>query len=149
MKLCFIASLGFTVMAMVSCSGPKGPFQDIKAWDFNDMGCSMVFCTAAADQDEAAVRSGAERIAGEKLQSFRRVDVVVLYDAAHAKEISSKKAVENMMQGGGTSPNALLYGGKIEGGGYLSAAQGDESRKWTFVPRRDTEASAKDRAFTK
>ncbi|MBP7829643.1 MAG: hypothetical protein KA248_06970 [Kiritimatiellae bacterium] len=134
---------------LTSCSGEKGPFREIRAWDFKEMQYAMVFCAAATNQDEAAVRREADRMAGERLRSREKVDVVILYDAARAKEVSSEKAMENMMQGGGGSVQVFLYGGQMEGGGYLSATRDDPEPRWIYVPFRDTQASARDRAFSK
>ena len=141
--------LGAAVLLLAACSGPKGPFREIRAWEFKEMQTAMVFCAAAEGQDEAVVRREAERVARDRQADFRRVDVVILYDAARAREVSSNQAMENMMKGAGTPPAALLYGGVIEGGGFLSAVQDEPAARWTFVPRRDTRESAKDKGFSK
>ncbi|HOW98079.1 MAG TPA: hypothetical protein P5567_07390 [Kiritimatiellia bacterium] len=135
--------------AMTSCSGEKGPFREIRAWDSREMPYAMVFCAAATNQDEAAVRREADRIAANKLRQSERVVVVILYDADRARDVSSEKAMRNMMSGAGAGVNALLYGGRFEGGGFLSAAREGTTPAWTFVPFRDTGASARDKAFSR
>lgn len=142
------AWLALAALVAAGCSGRKGPFREIRSWEFKDLQTAMVFCAAAQDQDEAAVRREAERIAQDRLPDWRQVYVVILYDAAHAKAVSSGRAMKDVMQGGGGDANAYLYGGKIEGGGFLAMAAGDLAPRWTFVPWRDTEAPAQDRGFS-
>jgi hypothetical protein len=132
-----------------SCARERGPFKEVRIWKFPDRQVALAFYAAAPDQAETAVRKAADGFAERLLNDYQQVQVIILYDPAHAKNVSSKKAIENLMRGNGGSVNDFLFGGKKEGGGYLSRTRSSIAARWTFVPLRDKDAASRDRPFMK
>lgn len=132
-----------------SCSGEKGPFREVRTWKFQGPQVAMAFYAASPDQSEEAMRSKTESVMATLLKEHQQAQVIVLYDLAQARKVSSRKAVEKMMRGGGADVSVFFYGGKTEGGGYLSGSRNQTAPRWIYVPLRDTAKPSRDRGFSK
>lgn len=134
---------------LAACTREQVPFREVRTWKFPDHQVALAFYAAAPDQAEGEVRKAADGFADRLLKEYRQAQVIILYDRAHARQISSRSAIKNLMQSGVSDVNVFLYGGKKEGGGYLSRKRDDPVFKWTYVPFRDKEASSRNRPFSK
>ncbi|NOY06929.1 MAG: hypothetical protein GXO82_09950 [Chlorobi bacterium] len=125
-------SLVVLPLLLLACGSDSGELERYGGWNIEPFNYTFQVFVIHGNESESDLRSAADSLSRQYLESYETVELVFTRDKGLAEELASSKAREQMLQGAASlDPGKLM----LHGGSWYRRDRNSDHPEWLYYPQ--------------